>query len=109
MATDAPAAPPLPIQHTQPADDGQGAFFIEKEGTRAGVMTYHLDGDTATIQHTEVGDVLRGTGAGKRLVQAAVDWARTRQLKIIPRCPFARATFAKHPELRDVLAPDFQL
>jgi predicted GNAT family acetyltransferase len=84
--------------------DGKGAFFIEVDGTRAGEMVYRRDAaGHVVIQHTEVGDRLRGRGAGKRLLEEAVRWARASELRIVPQCPFARATFAKHPELGDVL------
>ena len=83
----------------------RGEFFLEKDGTRAGRLTYRRQTpDTVILIHTEVGDALRGQGAGKRLVEAAVHWARAEHLRLVPRCPFARATFEKHPELQDVLA-----
>jgi predicted GNAT family acetyltransferase len=59
---------------------------------------------TITIVHTGVGPELRGHGVGLKLVEAAVTWARAHGLHIIPVCEFAKATFEKHAELRDVLA-----
>jgi uncharacterized protein len=106
MATDQPT---LPIQHEAPAGTGHGVLFIEKDGERLARMTYRQQDDTVTIQHTEVSDALRGQGAGKRLLEELVQWARQGHLQVVPRCPYARATFAKHPELRDVLAPDVTL
>ena len=97
----------LTIRHD--ANPGHGAFVIDKDGARAAAMTYRRAGDTVTIQHTEVGDVLRGQGAGRKLLDALVAWARQDHLQVVPQCPFARATFTKVPELRDVLAPDVTL
>jgi uncharacterized protein len=83
----------------------RGEFFLAKDGTRAGRLTYRRQApDTVILIHTEVGEALRGQGAGKRLVEAAVLWARAEHLRLVPHCPFARATFEKHPELQDVLA-----
>jgi uncharacterized protein len=108
----APASAPeqSPVRHDERRDEraGRGVFFIEKDGKRLAHMSYRREGTTVVIQHTEVSDALRGQGAGKRLLDEAVRWARTSQLRIVPQCPFARATFAKHPELRDVLAEDIQ-
>ena len=85
--------------------DGAGEFFIEQDGVRVARMTYTHTGPRAiTIDHTEVGDVLRGKGAGKVLVAAAVAWARAEGIAITPVCPFARAAFDKDPSLGDVLA-----
>jgi pilus assembly protein CpaF len=44
-----------------------------------------------------------GTGAGKTLVNAAVEWARAGNRRLMPLCPFARSVFEKTPDYRDVL------
>lgn len=69
-------------------------------------LLYRREGDRVIATHTEVGASLRGTGAGRKLVDALVDWARAEKLSIVPRCPFVRATFDKDPSLHDVLASD---
>lgn len=82
----------------------KGAFYIEQDGRRVAEMTYSQAGDTKIIiDHTGVGEELRGTGAGKKLVLAAVDWAREKGLHILPLCPFAKSVFDRTPEIRDVL------
>jgi predicted GNAT family acetyltransferase len=37
-------------------------------------------------------------------VQAAVEWARKENARLMPLCPFARSVFDKTPEYSDVLA-----
>lgn len=82
----------------------KGAFLIEEDKERLGEMTYSRAGDNLIIiDHTEVSDKLRGQGAGKKLVLAAVDYARKHNIKILPLCPFAKATFDRTPEIQDVL------
>jgi predicted GNAT family acetyltransferase len=44
------------------------------------------------------------TVAGKKLVQAAVELARTENARLLPLCPFARSVFDRTPEYSDVLA-----
>jgi predicted GNAT family acetyltransferase len=56
------------------------------------------------IDHTDVSDALRGKGAGKQLVSAAVDYARKNNIKILPLCPFAKSVFEKVKEFQDVLS-----
>jgi predicted GNAT family acetyltransferase len=87
--------------HQEPKG-AKGAFYIEREGKRLAEMTYSIAGASAIIDHTSVDDALRGTGAGKRLVGAAVAWARQEGIKILPLCPFARSVFEKTPEFADV-------
>lgn len=82
----------------------RGAFFIAQDGQRLAQMTYTVAGSRVIIDHTEVDDALRGTGAGRKLVAAAVDWARADNRRLLPLCPFARSVFDKTPEFRDVLA-----
>lgn len=91
------------IEHEEAGE--KGAFFIVKDGQRAGEMTYTREApDRITIRHTNVTEALRGTGAGKRLVHEGVRWARETGVKVVARCPFARSLFEKDASLRDVLA-----
>jgi uncharacterized protein len=83
----------------------KGAFIIKENNQRLAEMTYSKAGDhLIIIDHTEVSDALRGKGAGKQLVSAAVNYAREMNIKILPLCPFAKALFDKTPEFHDVLS-----
>jgi predicted GNAT family acetyltransferase len=82
----------------------RGAFVVERDGKRLAELTYTVAGSRVILDHTTVDDALRGTGAGKQLVEAAVKWARAADRKLMPLCPFARSVFDKTPEYRDVLA-----
>ena len=81
----------------------KGSFVIDRDGKRLATMTYSLAGDIVIIDHTEVDDALRGTGAGARLVAAAVEWVRAEGRRVIPLCPFAKSVFERKPEYGDVL------
>jgi uncharacterized protein len=88
---------------TREANGHKGAFVIDRDGARLATMTYTVAGDDLLIiDHTDVDDALRGTGAGKALVTAAVEWARSEHKRIMPLCPFATAIFDKTPEFADV-------
>lgn len=82
----------------------KGAFVMDRDGARLAEMTYSMAGTRAIIDHTTVEDALRGTGAGRKLVEAAVQWARAEKLQILPLCPFAKSVFDKTPAYADVLA-----
>lgn len=92
----------LPITHT--SDATRGAFRIDRDGRTLAEMTYTLAGTLAIIDHTEVDGELRGTGAGARLVEAAVLWARAESRRIMPLCPFASSVFDRTPAYDDVRA-----
>lgn len=92
------------LEVKQKEEGTKGSFYIEVEGKKVAEMTYSKAGDDRIIiDHTEVGDELRGQGAGKQMVEKAVAYAREQDISIIPLCPFARSVFDKNPELRDVL------
>lgn len=68
-------------------------------------MTYVWAGDSRIIiDHTEVDDSLRGKNVGKQMVSAAVDYARSKSISILPLCPFANSVFKKVKEFQDVLS-----
>jgi predicted GNAT family acetyltransferase len=82
----------------------KGSFYHEEQGIRLAEMTFSKAGENLLIiDHTEVSDKLKGKGAGKQLVTAAVDYARSKQIKILPLCPFAKSLFEKTPAFNDVL------
>lgn len=87
-------------------DDGKkGAFFAMENSEQAGMMTYSWAGeDKFIIDHTEVNPDFGGRGVGKKMVMAAVIFAREKEVKVIPLCPFAKSVFDKTEEIRDVLA-----
>ena len=90
------------IEH-QPAGH-KGEFVWLEKGERLAVMSYTVAGSRVIIDHTDVDDRLRGQGAGKQLVKAAVEWARAENRKLMPLCPFAKSVFDKTSEYSDVLA-----
>ena len=77
---------------------------MQRDGKRLAEMTYTVAGSRVIIDHTTVDDALRGTGAGRKLVEAAVQWARAENVKLLPLCPFAKSVFDKTPQYADVLA-----
>lgn len=90
------------IQHKQVG--GKGIFYVGQEGAMLAEMVYTKPSeDKMIIEHTEVDDSLAGKGVGKQLLNAAVDYARKHNMKIIPLCPFAKSVFDKVAEIRDVL------
>jgi len=94
----------LPIQHEEA--DGRGAFFIEMEGCRVAELAYSRLGEKrVNVFHTQVGPQLQGRGVARRLLNAAVAWARGTNTRIAATCPYAKAQFEKDASIRDVYDP----
>ncbi|WP_185113220.1 MULTISPECIES: GNAT family N-acetyltransferase [unclassified Chryseobacterium] len=92
------------IDVKQNDDKKHGSFEAQIDGQKAGLMTYTWAGeDRFIIDHTEVEDAYNGKGVGKEMLLKAVEFARENNKKIIPLCPFAKATFQKNEDLQDVL------
>ncbi|MEO1552659.1 MAG: GNAT family N-acetyltransferase [Pseudomonadota bacterium] len=91
------------IQITREDAANGGRYVTVIDGHEA-EMTYSRAGTTRIIiDHTGVPEALKGRGVGKRLVEAAVNDARAEGFKIIPLCPFAKATLDRTPEWQDVV------
>ncbi len=91
------------IEHAESGD--HGAFFITQDGSRVAELTYRRSNAALiTINHTGVDSSLKGQGVARRLLDAAVIWARESHTKIISACPFSTAQFSKDADIRDVLA-----
>jgi uncharacterized protein len=91
------------IQHKKAGS--KGMFFVDMDSHILAEMVYTMASpQKMIIEHTEVGDELRGKNVGYQLVHTAVEYARTHDIKIIPLCPFAKSVFDKKAEYGDVLA-----
>lgn len=84
---------------------GHNKFYVgQDENNYQAQMTYVPTGPNLfIIDHTEVSEALRGQRVGYAMVEAAVNYARENNMKIVPLCPFAKSVFDKTPEYADVL------
>lgn len=80
----------------------QQRFELDADGHTA-VAYYRLSPGVITLIHTEVAPEVSGRGIGSRLVRGVLDIARTRGLKVAPRCSFVGSYIARHPEYMDLL------
>jgi uncharacterized protein len=84
--------------------ESKGRYFVcGPDGAEAHMTFTKIGLSQIIIDHTDVPDAFRGQGIGVKLVQRAVEDARSSGKKIIPLCPFAAAQFRRHPEWADVL------
>jgi uncharacterized protein len=77
-------------------------FELDAAGVTA-FMNYRLAGNVISLDHTETPVEARGRGIASLLVKGVLQTVRARGLKIVPRCPFVRAYFSKHPEFSDLI------
>jgi predicted GNAT family acetyltransferase len=84
----------------------QARFEIRADGELAGFLQYHLRGDEIALTHTETDDRFRGHGVGGFLVRSTLEQIRTRNLKVLPYCPFVNRWIIEHHEYADLVPAD---
>ncbi|UQS82400.1 N-acetyltransferase [Bombilactobacillus folatiphilus] len=57
-----------------------------------------------SIDQVFVPPAFRNQGHARQILQVALDWADSQNLKIIPICPYARQVFQTEPHLTNLLA-----
>lgn len=77
-------------------------------GGEVAVVIYNLSGQNLMITETLVPVALEGQGIASRLAKHVIADARTRNLLILPVCPFFSAYLQKHPEHADVVHPTYR-
>ena len=80
----------------------EGRFEIEIDG-KVGVTKYRLKPGRIILTHTEVPPELEGHGVGNNLARAALDYARSEGLRVVPRCAFVSAFIRRHKEYQDLV------
>ncbi|MEA4830587.1 putative protein YjdJ [bioreactor metagenome] len=76
------------------------SFYIgDSEKELLAEMTFVYAGeDIIIIDHTSVSDELRGQNIGKQLLQRLVEFAKEKNKKIVPLCPFAKKEMMRNKE-----------
>jgi predicted GNAT family acetyltransferase len=70
-------------------------------------LIYRRRADRLVLVHTRVPDALEGRGLGGQLVTAALSWAATEDLTVVPICPFARSWLTSHPDAAGTVKIDW--
>jgi uncharacterized protein len=81
----------------------KGRFEVRIDDRVVGLASYHVDGGTMTLPHTEVDPSMGGRGIGTILVAGVLDAARERGLHVLPYCSFVRHYIEQHPETVDLV------
>jgi uncharacterized protein len=82
----------------------KGRFEVRIGDRVVGLASYHVDGSTMTLPHTEVDPSVGGQGIGTTLVAGVLAAARKRGLTVLPYCSFIRHYIQQHPEETDLVA-----
>ena len=73
-------------------------YEVRVDGELAGFAAYETTPELVVFTHTEIRPAWEGRGVGGRLVRAALDDVRGRDLAVLPICPFVQGWMDRHPE-----------
>jgi phosphotransferase system enzyme I (PtsI) len=82
--------------------ESQRFEFQAADGSLA-FLSYTLDENRSTFEHTVVPDILHGKGVAANLVRAALTEARQLDWKVIPHCSYVAGFIKRNPEFADLL------
>ncbi len=83
---------------------GASRFEVYVDETLAGFAAYELRTGSIVFTHTEIDPVFEGRGLGSQLAAGALDSVRSRNLRVVARCPFIARYLSRHPEYADLLS-----
>ncbi len=78
------------------------AFTVDLGGSQA-FLKFHISRGRIYLDSTFTPEECRGKGVGTKMMEAAIEYARKKGLKIVPVCQFSVEYFKKHPEYKDLL------
>ncbi|RFU18891.1 N-acetyltransferase [Geodermatophilus marinus] len=84
----------------------RGRFEVLLGDRVVGLASYHVEGGTMALPHTEVDPAVGGRGIGSALVAGVLVAARERGLHVLPYCSFVRHYIQQHPEYLDLVSED---
>jgi len=92
-----------PLETSEVRHNAAAERFELRVGDELCVLNYRRTADKLVIYHTEVPQPLEGRGLAARMTHAALNFARSQNLKVDPRCPYTAAFLQKHLEYSDLL------
>jgi hypothetical protein len=87
------------IDSPQVAHDPDHDRFEYRAGSSVAELVYRLRGERMVLLHTGVPHTMEKHGIGGELVRAAVGYAASQGLTVVPACPFARDWLERNPDV----------
>ncbi|HRF73226.1 MAG TPA: phosphoenolpyruvate--protein phosphotransferase [Accumulibacter sp.] len=99
-APSATSTTPLPVTHNAVLQ----RFESQAGNSGLAFLSYLVEGDRVILNRTFVPDERRGHGLAAELVRVALDEARQRRWKIVPRCSYVARFIDRHPQFSDLVS-----
>jgi len=83
-------------------DKHESRFVMNVDGKEVYVI-YSEEKDTIELSSTYTPPQLRGKGLAEIVVKAALEYAKEKNLKVIPSCWYVAKFLEKHPEYKSLI------
>jgi predicted GNAT family acetyltransferase len=83
-------------------------YELSVGGEVMGFTAYRARPGLIAFLHTEVDERMQGRGLGDRLIHAALEDARARELAVLPFCPFVKAFIERHREFEGLVPETYR-
>jgi len=87
------------IDSPQVTHDPDHDRFEYRAGSSVAELVYRRRGERMVLLHTGVPHTMEKHGIGGELVRAAVGYAASQGLTVVPACPFARDWLERNPDV----------
>lgn len=78
------------------------SFLIKIENDIA-YVAYNLNNEVMDLYTTYTPPQHRGKGLAEKVVRAALEYAKSNNLKIIPSCSYVKVFLERHPEYKSLV------
>ena len=85
-------------------NDKQGNRFVLDVSGQEVYILYTEDKNTMDLYSTYTSPQLRGKGLAEKVVLAAFEYAKEKNLKVIPSCWYVRKFLEKHAEYQNLVS-----
>jgi predicted GNAT family acetyltransferase len=68
-------------------------------------LDYSIHGSTIMMLHVGVHPEQRGQGIAGKITQAGLEYAKEKNLRVIPMCSYVAAYIRRHPEYAELMKP----
>ncbi len=79
-------------------------FVLEVSGGEAELVYAPVGDRLLEYNHTLVPPAMRGSGAGGKVVRAALEYARNNGYTVRPTCSFVQSFVERHSEYKEIIA-----
>lgn len=85
-------------------DEKNQEFIFDENGNKGHLKYQRLNSNVLDYQSTFIDEEIRGKGYGKELVKYALEYAKEKNIKIVPTCRMVSTYISRNDQYKDLIA-----